>query len=203
MCQESDTAWRKTANERNETGSAIGHAQAETREHNSQTYEPKNQALICSGSLLEGQINQNLQQIDVMIMGGPLAVRNAITDRLNSEPTTNVLVYDGNGGPICALSSLSPDAVIMDLDDMPAIDGMSFSNWVMETHPAMGVILMMPIGDLSVDEAEYNVDSGAGSVEVEGTSGDLDDLVQSIHAVAWGGFRLAIYGYRVKAVAAI
>ncbi len=51
MCQESDTAWRKTANERNETGSAIGHAQAETREHNSQTYEPKNQALICSGSL--------------------------------------------------------------------------------------------------------------------------------------------------------
>ncbi|MDP6301356.1 MAG: hypothetical protein QF717_08590 [SAR202 cluster bacterium] len=136
-------------------------------------------------------------------MGGPRAVRNALTDRQNSEPTTNVLVYDGNGGPICALSSLSPDAVIMDLDDMPAIDGMSFSNWVMETHPAMGVILMMPIGDLSVDEAEYNVDSGAGSVEVEGTSGDLDDLVQSINAVAWGGFRLAIYGYRVKAVAAI
>ncbi len=144
-------------------------------------------------------MNPKEVQIDVLILGGPELVREALTRRLNDEPTTNVIEYDGNGGPICALSSLSPDAIVVDLDDMPVVDGMSFSNWVMRTHPAMGVVLMMPIGDQSFDEDEAHEEPDGDPMGFEGAAGNLDDLISSVHAVAWGDTHIAIHGFRTRA----
>ena len=148
-------------------------------------------------------MNQNDGQIDVMIMGGPVAVREALKKHLSAEPSMNVVEYKGDGGPICALSALSPDAVIMDLDGMPVIDGMSFSNWVRKTHQWMGIILMMPIGEPSSDEDEAYGEREAGEVQIEGASGDLDDLIAAVHAVSRGESHIAIYGYRVRHVAVL
>ena len=138
-------------------------------------------------------------QIDVAILGGPVAVREALKRRLNDESTTNVIEYAGNGGPISALSSLSPDVVIMDLDDMPVVDGLSFSNWVMKTRLAIGIVLIMPIGDPSFGEDEAGEDPDGSPEGSEGAAGDLDDLMSSIHAVAWGDSHIAIHGFRARA----